>query len=163
MTTTSHEQSDAIRTTADQVAGEVWSWLNRHDAPWSPSDDKVTDLAFAITEALTQSGGTTDGDDTVAREAALTAAGFRKRYRLCGHPAYPDPLDIHPPTIENVTRIYDEYVAPTFEDYVGRLGYAPFQYSGGPRYTAETFNPRILITWEYVGERQVFVPEPTGE
>jgi hypothetical protein len=30
----------------------VWAWLNRHDAPWSPSDAKVRDLAFRIAEAV---------------------------------------------------------------------------------------------------------------
>lgn len=150
-TTTSDSTTESGRAIADAIAGQTWAWLNRHDAPWSPSDDKVDDLAFSIVETL-------DHDETV-REAVLVAAGFRKRYRLCGHPAYPDPLDIHPPTAENAARIHAEYVAPTFEEYVGRLGYAPFQYTGGPRYTAETFNPRILITWEFVGERQVFVPD----
>lgn len=90
-------------------------------------------------------------------DEVLAAAGFAKRYRLCGHPAYPDPLDIWPPTEENAARIHAEYVAPTFEDYVAALGHTPRRFGGEP-YTAETWNPRVLITWEFVGERQVFVP-----
>lgn len=37
-----------VRTEADRIAGEVWAWFNRHDAPWSPSDATVNDLAFKI-------------------------------------------------------------------------------------------------------------------
>ena len=33
---------------------------------------------------------------------------------------------------------------------------------GGERYTAETFNPRILITWEHVGTREAWTPNGTG-
>ena len=92
----------------------------------------------------------------------LVAAGFRKRYYLCGHPAYPDPLNIWPPTEENAKRIYDEYVAGSFEEYVTALGYMPRRFGGEP-YTAETWNPRVLINWEFVGEKTVFSPGlPTG-
>lgn len=34
------------------VESEVWAWLNRHDAPWSPSRLKVLDLTDAIEKAL---------------------------------------------------------------------------------------------------------------
>jgi hypothetical protein len=37
---------------AESVTGEAWAWLNRHDAPWSPSDATVNDLAFRVADAL---------------------------------------------------------------------------------------------------------------
>lgn len=40
--------SSAFEAAQDRIVGEVWKWLNRHDAPWSPSDAKVSDLAYAI-------------------------------------------------------------------------------------------------------------------
>lgn len=46
-----------IAAQADEVSGEVWAWLNRHDAPWSPSDAKVNDLAFAVVKRLTEQQG----------------------------------------------------------------------------------------------------------
>lgn len=95
-------------------------------------------------------------------EAERREAGFRKRFVLVGHPAYPDPLEIHPPTEENATRIYEECVAPSFEEYTTRLGHVPFRFPH-EQYTAETFNPQVLVTWEYVGEREVFVPAPKPE
>ena len=47
-------------TLTDEIAGEVWAWFNRHDAPWSPSDATVNDLAFRI-----------EGNVLAAREQAL--------------------------------------------------------------------------------------------
>ncbi|NKS17341.1 hypothetical protein GS490_13525 [Rhodococcus hoagii] len=50
--------------------------------------------------------------------AALTNAGYalvkdsRVEYLLCGHPGWPDPLDVWPPTEENALRVWDEYVEP---------------------------------------------------
>lgn len=96
--------------------------------------------------------------ETAVSDEQLYAAGFRKRYYLCGHPAYPDPLSVWPPTEENAKRIYDEYVAPTFESYVAALGYTPRRFNG-ERYTAETWNPRVLVTWEFAGEKVVYTPD----
>lgn len=38
--------------TVEDVEAQVWSWLNRHDAPWSPSDAKVRDLAQRIADVV---------------------------------------------------------------------------------------------------------------
>lgn len=154
MTTTSTSQTstepitEPVRLRAERIAGEVWSWLNRHDSVWSPSDATVDDLAFAIVETLDH--------DEPAREAALVAAGFEKVWLLAGHPAYPDPLRIY--SAERAAEVYADYVAPTFEEYITALGHTPRRLGGDP-YTAETFNPRILITWDFVGDREVWVPE----
>jgi len=85
-------------------------------------------------------------------DEALTAAGFAKRYYLCGHPAYPDPLSVWPPTEENAARIFNEYCTKTFEEYVTAIGHTPYGL------TPERYNPRVLITWEYVGKKRVFSP-----
>lgn len=96
--------------------------------------------------------GPDSAESGLPTDEQLTAAGFRKRYVLCGHPAYPDPLWIWPADEENAERIYREYCAATWDEYVTRLGHKPFGW------TAETFNPRVLITWEYVAEKRVFSP-----
>lgn len=50
--------------------------------------------------------------------AALTNAGYalvkdaRIEYLLCGHPGWPDPLHVWPPTEENALRVWNEYVVP---------------------------------------------------
>ena len=100
----------------------------------------------------------TPADTTVVRltDEQLKAAGFAKRYSLCGHPAYPDTLTVWPPTEENAASIYEEYCTTPFEEYIAKLGFTP-RYGGTP-YSAETFNPRVLISWVYVGDREIFVP-----
>ncbi len=42
----------SAREAHDLASGEVWSWLNRHGAPWSPSDATVSDLAWRIVERV---------------------------------------------------------------------------------------------------------------
>lgn len=105
---------------------------------------------------------TASAEAAVIDETALQAAGFAKRYYMCGHPAYPDPLKIWPATEQRAAEIYEQYVAPSFDEYIAALGHTPRRLSG-ERYTAETWKPRVLITWEYVGERRVFSPAGSGE
>jgi hypothetical protein len=93
-----------------------------------------------------------NAENDVPTDDQLIAAGFRKRYVLCGHPAYPDPLWAWPATEENAARLHREYCSETFEEYVARIGFTPHGL------TAKKFNPRVLITWEYVGEKRVFSP-----
>lgn len=99
-----------------------------------------------------------DPEGDGADEATMKRLGFEKRYHLCGHPAYPDPMSIWPATEERATEIWNSYCKSTFEEYIAAIGHTPRRFGGTP-YTAETFNPRILITWEYKGDREVFVPE----
>lgn len=33
---------------AERAEPRIWAWLNRHNAPWSPSDAKVRDLAYDL-------------------------------------------------------------------------------------------------------------------
>jgi len=42
----------------------------------------------------------------------LTALGFEKRYRLVGHPAWPDPLQIIPATEEQARKVWEEHSHP---------------------------------------------------
>lgn len=39
-------------TRREDVAAAFWAWLDRYDAPWSPSDAKVADLVTAVLAAL---------------------------------------------------------------------------------------------------------------
>lgn len=130
----------------------VWS-----DYAASMKDVEDFSYAFVATDADVTSPGQ-PAEKVTPSDEALQAAGFAKRYRLCGHPAYPDPLNIWPPTEENAARIYEQYCAQSFEEYVAALGHTPRRVGGTP-YTAETFNPRVLITWEYVDEKCVYSPE----
>jgi hypothetical protein len=98
-------------------------------------------------------------ETTKAHEASLEEKGFRKRYLLAGHPAYPDPLWIHPPTEENAKKYWEQYCKSTFEEYIERIGHTPFNQWKHRPMTAEDFNPRILVTWEYVAEKQEWTPE----
>lgn len=45
-------------------------------------------------------------------EAELERMGFEPRYYLCKHPAWPDPLNIWPPTQENAEYAYRRYPHP---------------------------------------------------
>jgi hypothetical protein len=45
--------------------------------------------------------------DEAERDALFKEAGLERRYYLAGHPAWPDPLKIWPPTRENAIKVYE--------------------------------------------------------
>ncbi len=45
------DRGTAATALADDLEPLIWAWFNRHDAPWSPSDAKVRDLAFDLATA----------------------------------------------------------------------------------------------------------------
>lgn len=142
---------------------EVDAWpederdLYRHQ--WETFEDRQDALSRLRTEKLARAAVAAGAaSDSAAFETLMQAAGFEKRYRLVGHPAYPDPLNIWPPTVQNAERVHREFCVQTFEEYIEKLGYTPLRYSHGPRLTAEDWDPRILITWEHTGEKQRFEP-----
>lgn len=50
MKKTKHEEANP--TLVAEISTEVWAWFNRHDAPWSPSDATVNELAFRIKDNI---------------------------------------------------------------------------------------------------------------
>lgn len=70
---------------------------------------------------------------------AVGLPGFTKRYFLVGHPAWPDPLMIWPPTEENAARYHQKYVV---EDD-----------------RPQAANARIVWWWEQQGSVDDWTPE----
>lgn len=124
-------------------AGGEWAWLMLgHDG----------EFHFRAGVEAPASTATADG-----REAALRNLGFEKRYRLVGHPAYPDPLDIWPPTAERAAEIHDHYCTQTFDQYIASIGHVPRRLLGGPL-RPEDFDPHVVVEWKHVGFRERFAP-----
>lgn len=76
-------------------------------------------------------------------DSALKTAGLEQRYYLIGHPAWPDPLCIWPPTEENAADYHAKYVA----------GFNP------PAHVDKAaYSPRIGVRWEHVGAMPTWEP-----
>jgi hypothetical protein len=67
-------------------------------------------------------------------DVIMEREGLAKRYYLVGHPAWPDPLLIWPPTLENALAYKEKYVDPPRED--GRT-------------------PRIMWRWEHTTMKEL--------
>lgn len=78
-------------------------------------------------------------------DEVLEAAGFRKRYYLVGHPAWPGMLSIWPATEENAAEHHAKYVE----------GYTPPVRMDGPARP-----PWIGVRWEQANVMTPWTPPP---
>ncbi|WIB65804.1 hypothetical protein [Curtobacterium sp. MCBD17_040] len=100
-------QAQLLRDLADE-------WAANPDA-WGDNGKDYRNELRDRADALDASAAAQQDEQQLTGEqgdATLVRLGFERRYYLCGHPAWPDPLRIWPPTAEHAERTFLEHPHP---------------------------------------------------